>query len=300
MPAHTVPEDPPELRLDRYAYEVFPELGSRCHAKRAAKAGHLRMNGGPVSPAHWVRAGEELSLELPQTARAPVADLPIEICYQDDWLAVVNKPAGLFTSGNMHRTLAHALPAILPRSPLPDALAAPWPVHRLDGRTAGAVVVARTAGARAALGQAFAGREVEKRYLAFAAGRLEGEGIIDAPVGGRPARTRWKVVEHIRSLHIDWMSRVHLWPETGRTHQIRVHLAGLGHPVLGDDLYTPPGQRLLVGQGMFLAAVAVAFDHPATGARLEVEVPPPLRFERFPAREARRWDRVQAARITSG
>ena len=222
----------------------------------------------------------------------PIFEAPIEVVWADPFLAAVNKPAGMVVSGNRHRTVEHAMLFNLAPSDAPGSLPFPRPVHRLDARTSGLLLVARTAPAQVALGRAFQAREVRKRYRTMVVGKLEGEGVVEEIVDGKPARSRWKALEHTRSLHVDWFTTVDVWPESGRKHQIRVHLAGLGHPVLGDGLYTDG--PVLRSQGMLLFASELDLAHPISGEPLHIELPEPARYATFRAREHRRWMRYQS------
>ena len=143
------------------------------------------------------------------------------------------------------------------------------------------------------LGRQFQERQVRKRYRAILVGRLEDSGTIDTALEERAARTRWAAVRHDRSLHCQWLTTVDLWPETGRTHQLRRHMAQLGHPVLGDDLYTEG--RVLQRSGLFLAAVELQLTHPRSGEPLHFVLPEPSKFVTFREREERRWSRSRDA-----
>jgi len=230
-------------------------------------------------------------------ATGPVLPLDLDLVYVDDWLAVINKPAGLVTSGPRRRTLTAALPHNLPTSPRPDAMPRPHPVHRLDARTRGLVVVARTHSANVELSRAFQERPVFKRYRALVGGSLTGEGVVDLPVDGRSARSRWRCISVAQAPVTDTLTTVDLWPETGRKHQLRRHLASLGHPVLGDGLHTESGP-VLKGQGLMLAAVQLRLPHPHTGQPLDIEIPEPDKLVTFRQRAATRAQRFaqEAAR----
>jgi 23S rRNA-/tRNA-specific pseudouridylate synthase len=131
---------------------------------------------------------------------------------------------------------------------------------------------------------------VVKEYVALVVGRLDGEGEVTAPIDGRAARTAWVALAQTPALRSGWITTVALRPHTGRTHQLRRHLAGLGHPVLGDRVYGAEGTTLL-GKGLFLAAVALTLPHPDTAAQVTARMPVPAKFQSFRAREARRWRR---------
>jgi 23S rRNA-/tRNA-specific pseudouridylate synthase len=272
-------------RLDRAVLVGSDRFPTRASARKACDRGEVAVNGVVSESCRWVEPGDEVAV-LESLGR-PLRPLlrRLGVAYEDDRLAIVVKPPGLVTLGPRGRTLQRALPSNLRPSPLPDALVSPRPVHRLDARTGGLVVVAKTRSAHAELGRAFAEHRVHKRYRALVIGALEGEGTCEAEVGGRAARSRWASVRVSRALRTDWVTTVDLFPETGRTHQLRAHLAGLGHPILGDEVYGAPG-RTLVGKGLYLFAVELALPG---GPR--IEVPEPAKFESFRAREDKRWRR---------
>lgn len=286
---HMVPSGPSGERMDAYAAQVFDVLTSRSQARKAIKAGQLVRNGQPTGTGHYVHPGDSLTLTVSAAPRMPVLRMDLDVVYADAWLAVVYKPAGIHVRGNRARTVHRALRHNLELSCEAGALPDPDPVHRLDKRTQGLLIVARTAVARQALCKAFEERRVHKRYRAVLIGRLEGEGEVSEPIDGRTAHTRWRAISHHRSLHTEWLTTVDLYPTTGRTHQLRRHMAHLGHAVLGDDLHT--SGRVLRGSGLFLCAAELRFDHPLSGEPLAVVVPEPARFETFLARESRRWQR---------
>lgn len=284
--AATLTEAHAPERLDRVALALFAPLASLSQVRKLARKGKVRLDGQVVPPMSTASPGQRLEIELPEPV-LPGLHLPLPVVYVDDWLAIVHKPAGLVTSGWQRVTLANALPDLLPPSPRPDAMAQAHPVHRLDARTRGLVVVARTHGADVALGLAFQEGRVEKRYRALLRGALHGEGFVDEPVEERAARSRWRSVQVTPAPLTGHLTTVDLWPETGRKHQLRRHMAALGHPILGDGRYTVDGP-LLRGQGLMLAAVALTLPHPATGQPLTVQVDEPEKFVTFRARALRR------------
>lgn len=275
-----VPPEQAGRRVEYVAADLFEALPSRSRARKMLRRGQLAVNGVSVGAGWLVQPGDVLSYDPPPPPNRAVYERDISVIYEDDDLAIVIKPAGLQTSGSRFRTLNQCLPHNLQPSTRIDAL--PWPraVHRLDGRTEGLLAVAKAGHAEVGLCRAFEERQVEKRYRALCVGRLEGCGVVEAPVDGRTARSRWVAWRHGPSKQLGWLTEVALRPQTGRTHQLRQHVALLGHPIVGDDLYTGDIVNVM-GKGLLLQACALAFDHPITGARVAVTAPRPRRFERL-------------------
>lgn len=183
--------------------------------------------------------------------------------YEDNHLAIVEKPAGIVTNGDRKRSLEHALSFNLTASTECDALVVPQPVHRLDLMTGGLVCVAKTRLARRQLGHEFEHRRVHKRYRAIVVGYVKDEtGTCTTPIDNKEASTLWKVVSRTRSLHTEWITTLDLWPNTGRKHQLRIHCANeMGHPIVGDKTYTLDQSALCHKKGMFLRALELSFEN---------------------------------------
>ena len=268
------------LRLDQFLANQSVQLTrSRLHS--LINQGHVRLNGRLVKPAQKVRAGDIISLVVPPPREldlTPEAIL-LEVVYQDPDLMVVNKPAGLSVHpgpGHPRGTLVNGLLACCPDIQGIGGVLRPGIVHRLDKDTSGLMMIAKTDHAHLNLSEQIKFRLVAKGYLALATGMMQSsEGIIDAPIardprnrqkmavvnGGKESRTRYRVVEEF-----DSGSLLELYLESGRTHQIRVHLAYLGHPLLGDSVYGRVSPKL--GR-QFLHAHHLSFKHPSNGERLD-------------------------------
>jgi 23S rRNA pseudouridine1911/1915/1917 synthase len=246
-----------------------------------------------------LRAGNRVAVELPAPAPLRVEPEPLSIAalFEDDHVLALDKPAGMVVHpapGSRRGTLVAALAHRWGTSVGPGAPDRPGIVHRLDRDTSGAMLVARTAAALEGLARQFRERTVEKRYLAVVRGRLAAaSGTIDRAIGrhprerkrmsvrsrrGRSARTRFTVVERFAGATL-----VRLAPETGRTHQLRVHLAAIGHPIVGDRVYgrrrTRPAEPGIDCARQALHAEEIRFVHPATGDRMTVRAPLPRDFE---------------------
>ena len=275
-------------RLDKVV-AVLGEL-SRAEARRLVDADEVTV-GGVVRPPRWkVEAGDEISFRLPEDEAdlAPV-EMDLDVRYEDEHVLVVDKPAGLVVhpgAGSPQPTLAAG---VLWRYPGVEGVGQPerWGiVHRLDRDTSGLMVVALTGVAHAGLVDAIRAREVDRRYLALVDGGFEvASGTVDAPIGrdpnrplrrrvapnGKPARTHYEVIGD----YVDrGVSMLAVTLETGRTHQIRVHMAAIDHPVVGDRLYRPGPDRI-ESPRMFLHADRLGFHHPVSGSRIDVTSPLP-------------------------
>ncbi|MFK7928537.1 MAG: pseudouridine synthase [Myxococcota bacterium] len=287
-----VAQAPITVRLDQWAHERWPTyLPSRNRAKKAAKAGDLRIDGEPAEPSRFLKPGQTVGLFKGSIVTPRDLPLELQVVYEEDGFAVVFKPAGLLTNGNRFATLERALASNLTPSLAVDALPWPRPVHRLDRATSGLVVCAKAHTEQVWLGRAFEERRAKKRYRALVNGRFEGSVEVTTDIDGRPAHSTITAIEHVPSLHTEWFTVIDLQPHTGRTHQLRRHCTELGHSILGDRIY--PGEwPLLERRGLFLCAVGLRLPRP-NGEWIECAARPPGKFEIHCARELRRWQAWQ-------
>jgi 23S rRNA pseudouridine1911/1915/1917 synthase len=290
----TVPDDAERVRLDRFLVSVLAER-SRSQIQRLIEEGLVRVGGRGARANQPVKAGQAITVELPEPVEAtprPEA-LPVAIVYQDRDIAVIDKPAGMVVhpaAGHADGTLVNALLHHLDDLSGIGGEKRPGIVHRLDRGTSGLLVVAKNDAAHEELSRQFRDREVEKEYLALVWGEVMAGRRIDAPIGrdrsnrkkmssapARVRRSREAVTRIVRAEHFGrTLTLVGVAIQTGRTHQIRVHLSAIGHPVVGDPLYggvhrRVPGDLRAVThlERPFLHAARLCFTHPADGRRME-------------------------------
>jgi 23S rRNA pseudouridine1911/1915/1917 synthase len=302
--AFSVASEDIDERLDRFVARQLP-AHSRAYLQQLIEGGHILVDGHTAKPGHRLRAGEYVTVCLPPPKPAGVRPEPIalDVLYEDDNLLVVNKPAGMVvhpSPGNASGTLVNALLAHCASLSGIGGVERPGIVHRLDKDTSGVMVIAKHDAAHHGLSRQFSARQVKKLYLAIVCGDLQpGAGVVDAAVGrhpihrqkmstqtrvGREAVTEFRVQERFGRYTL-----VELRPRTGRTHQIRVHMAALGHPLLGDPVYgryrkelsrSLLAESLAWFQRQALHAWVLGFTHPQTAAWIECCAPLPDDLQR--------------------
>ena len=294
----SVPPSETSRRLDTYLSCKIQTL-TRSQIKRLIEEGRVLVNGRPAKPSLPVRGGEEIRVFIPpprEVSLEPEA-IPIDILYEDEYLIVVNKPAGMVVhpgAGVYSGTLVNALLHHCKDLSGVGGYLRPGIVHRLDKDTSGVMVVAKDDMTHTALSGQFKERKVKKVYLALVWGEVEEGGVVDLPIGRHPSQrkkmsvrtrkprhalTRYTVMERLGPFTL-----LEVRPETGRTHQIRVHLSAIGHPVVGDKVYgrgrvsslDPSLRRALRSlRGHCLHAFRIGFYHPGLGKFVEFEAPLP-------------------------
>ncbi|MBN1863005.1 MAG: RluA family pseudouridine synthase [Dehalococcoidales bacterium] len=281
----------PGMRLDRYLAEKYPEL-SRTQAQKLVAGGLVTVNDQVAKSGLKLNTGDRLRVKLPPPPNASLSPeaMPLNIVFEDSDLLVIEKPAGLTVHpapGHPSHTLINAVLAHVPDLPPADDLKRPGVVHRLDKDASGLMVVAKNSRAQLDLISQFKARSVVKAYLVLVRGQVTpDDGVIEAPIGrdprhrkrmavvaqgeGREARTQYHVVRHIGEATL-----LEVKPETGRTHQIRVHLSAIGYPVVGDKVYGSRADKL---PRLFLHACRLGFKLPSTGEYQEFtsSLPPDL------------------------
>lgn len=276
-------------RLDK-ALADLTDL-SRSQANDEIKKGTVLVNGEPVKAKYTVKEGDIISYQLPEEEILDyeAEDIPIDIVYEDEYLAIINKAQGMVvhpSAGHSSGTLVNALLYHIKDLSTINGVVRPGIVHRIDKDTSGLLMIAKNDKAHHILADELKAKKSLRKYLAIVHGNLPNDrGMIEAPIGrseedrkkqavtakGKDAITRFQVVERFGDFTL-----VELSLETGRTHQIRVHMAYIGHPVAGDPLYGP--RKTLAGNGQFLHAQTLGFTHPSTGEMVTFTAEPPIIF----------------------
>ncbi len=286
-----VPENETKVRLDRFLANKLPEY-SRSRLQQLVRGGFVRLNGATTRPRHLVRSGDKIELTEPPLEKIDnqPEPIPLEVLFEDEDIIVINKPPGLVVhpgAGHRQHTLVNALLSHCATLSGIGGKERPGIVHRLDKETSGCLVVAKNDEAHRELSRQFGERTVEKIYLALVAGKLRKDaGVIEEKIGrhpvhrqrmsvasarGRPAKTDYRVI-----CSGDQASLVECRLYSGRTHQIRVHLHHLGHPVLGDKVYAAHLAKNFPRH--MLHAWKLGFRHPRSGESKSFEAPLPDDF----------------------
>jgi len=296
------------LRLDQFLVEQLPEY-SRSKIQNYIKKGQVTIDGETGKPSLILQGNETVECQfvsVPLNKPIIQEQMSLDILYEDDHMVVINKPAGLVVhpgNGNHSGTLLNGILYHFHKLSREDSIR-PGIVHRLDKDTSGVILIAKNDQSHDQLGKQFNQRKVKKKYLALAWGKLEGQGLIDGEIGrnhrnrqifsvvssgGRDSRTRFKLVEYFAPL-----SLVNLYPETGRTHQLRVHLKSIGHPIFSDEVYGGGAKNsksfhvkytqllnllLKTISRVALHARRLEISHPITGEKMSFTAPIPNDFK---------------------
>ncbi len=278
LETHIVPAMDKMIRLQEYAPSVFKSITTRSGIKKAIKRKEIFLDGKIAKTSDYIRENQILEILQPEVQVKKIFKLQLEVIYEDDFLAVINKPAGFPTSGNYFKTIENSLPYNLLPSAEIDALPFPTPVHRLDSLTSGLLLIAKTRKAQVQLHQDFENKNIQKVYIALVHGKIPDSIDIDDDIDQKPSFSQVRRLDFFQRKEEEY-SLVEVRPKTGRTHQIRLHLSGRGFPIVGDKIYgqlPPKGKR-----GMYLAAIGLLFIHPVTGEEHNLQLPYPKKFRKF-------------------
>ena len=282
------------LRLDRFLSEEL-EDHSRSFLQKLIKEGLVTVDGKPVKANYRLSAGQQVSVQVrkPEEVNIEPQEMPLDILYEDGDVCIVNKPKGMVVhpaAGHYRDTLVNGI-----MYHCQDSLSGingslrPGIVHRIDKDTTGALIICKNDKAHSCIAEQLKEHSITRRYRAIIIGNLsEDEGTVDAPIGRHPTQRKKmavnrnngkRAVTHYRVLaRFRGYTYIECRLETGRTHQIRVHMASIGHPLLGDTVYGPAKQAYPSLEGQTLHAMVIGFVHPTTGAYMEFEAPLPAYF----------------------
>lgn len=281
-------------RLDRFLADQYTDI-TRSYLQKLIKDGCVTVNGKSAKPGLKLSRGDVVEALLPEPEELSIEpeNIPIDILYEDSDLIVVNKPKGMVVhpaAGHYSGTLVNAL-----MYHCKDSLSGingvlrPGIVHRIDRNTTGSLIVCKNDHAHQVIADQLKVHSITRKYHAIVHGRLKEDGTVDAAIGRHPLHRREmavnvpngkRAVTHYRILEsFDQFTYVECQLETGRTHQIRVHMKSIGHPILGDDIYGPAKCPFAGLEGQTLHAMTIGFEHPATGAYMELNAPLPDYFE---------------------
>lgn len=270
-------------RLQEAAISQFLELPSRKSVKKAIKNGRIFINDVRGETHSWVKIGDRLALEKSGTYNSEIFSCNLQktsILWEDKYGACVIKNAGIETNGISNITLEKMCNKSLKTSNMHDTMSTYRTVHRLDKSTHGLVLIAKTLSMASGFGNTFKNRKVLKSYTALIEGTLPLSFCeINAPINGKNALSKVEVIGSIKWPVFGTATLVKVTPKTGRKHQIRRHLAMIGHPIIGDNIYC--GELKYTGQGLFLACTRLQFIHPITSESLDIKTNLPRKFKRI-------------------
>ena len=276
--SHIVPFQEKQVRFQEYGVSIFTSLSTKSSLKKAIKDGLIKIDHEFASTATFISGGESIVLyENSDGNKKPRLELKLKVIFEDDHLAIINKPAGILVSGNKMKTIVNALAFNLAKSTQVDALGYSHPVHRLDFPTSGLLLIAKTNATVVALNKMFEEKKIVKTYHAVTIGSMKKRGIIEIAIKDKEASTQYEVLETLDSEKYGNLNLVKLLPTTGRRHQLRIHMSQIGNPIFGDQTYGVKG-FMMTGKGLYLHASSLHFLHPVTNRQVSVDMELPLKF----------------------
>ena len=280
LETHIAAQQKYPIRIQEYAVGIFKIVATKSAIKKAIKKKRILVNDSPTSTARIIIGGEKITLlDAENKTSKKQLILKLVVIFEDDYLALIEKPAGILVSGNTFKTIDNALQQNLQKSTQPDAVR-PRPVHRLDYPTTGVLLIGKTSSSILALNQLFENRKIKKIYHAITIGEMNSKGSIKTAVDKKPATSNYKVIHTVKSKRFKYLNLVELLPKTGRKHQLRNHLLSIGNPILGDQEY---GIDLLIlkRKGLYLHASQLEFTHPFSEKKLSIKSTLPIKFKKI-------------------
>ncbi len=268
------------IRLQEYTVGIFNTIPTKSGIKKAIKKELLFVNGKLASTGVFIQGGEIIELFSTNTLTDfKRLKLPLEVLFEDDYLAIIYKPAGILVSGNKFVTIANALTQNLQKSSQLDAVK-PQPIHRLDYPTSGVLLIGKTSESITLLSQLFENKEIQKTYHAICIGEMMPFGKINTPIDNKESETIFEITETVPSKRFEFLNLVKLAPKTGRKHQLRIHLSEIGNQILGDKEYGNK-ELILKGNGLYLNASRLEFTHPFTKENICITKEIPKKFRKI-------------------
>ena len=276
--SHKVPPLKNPIRLQEYGVGIFETIPTKSGLKKVIKKRLVYVNGKIASTALFIKGNETIELfELEEGGKE--FHFPLEVLFEDDYLAIIYKPAGILVSGNSFATIDNALSQNLKPSSQKNAIK-PRPVHRLDYPTSGLLLIGKTNSTIISLNKLFENKEIQKTYHAIAIGKMNNSGVINFPIDEKKSFTKYQVLKTVTSERFEFLNLVKLTPKTGRKHQLRKHLFATGNPILGDKEYFLDN-LILNGKGLYLHASTLEFTHPISKEKISIIKELPKKFKKI-------------------
>lgn len=277
---HIVQKLEKPIRFQEYSVGIFKTIPTKSGIKKAIKKEFIFINGVLATTSKFISGGEKIELfETENLSTFERLKLDIEVLFEDDYLAIIYKPAGILVSGNKFVTIANALAQNLQKSNKSDAVK-PQPIHRLDYPTSGLLLIGKTSTAIIKLGDLFKNKEIKKTYFAITIGEMKPKDFINLPIDEKEATTEYTVLESVISKRFEFLNLLKLEPKTGRKHQLRKHLLSIGNPILGDKEHFIE-DLVLNGKGLYLHAATLEFLHPFTEEKINITKQIPAKFTKI-------------------
>lgn len=268
------------IRFQEYGIGIFNTIPTKSGIKKAIKKELIFIDGILATTSKYISGGEKIELyQSENSSTFERLQIDLEVLFEDDYLAIIYKPAGILVSGNKFVTIANGLTQNLKKSTLSDAVK-PQPIHRLDYPTSGLLLIGKTSASIIELGKLFKNKEIQKTYFAISIGKMNSEGFINSFIDKKEAYTNYTVLQSVISKRFEFLNLVKLLPKTGRKHQLRKHLLSVGNPILGDKEYFLD-DKILNGKGLYLHAATLEFIHPFTKEKIAISKDLPKKFTKI-------------------
>lgn len=280
LEVHIAQKQEKPIRFQEYAVGIFNTIPTKSGIKKEIKKKLIFIDGNLATTSKYISGGEKIELfQSENSSTFESLKLNLEVIFEDDYLAIIYKPAGILVSGNKFVTIANALTQNLKKSNQIDAVK-PQPIHRLDYATSGVLLIGKTSSSIQQLSKLFKNKEIKKTYFAITIGEMNEFGEINSPIDNKESFTEYQVLQSVKSERFNFLNLVKLTPKTGRKHQLRKHLLKIKNPILGDKEHFIDG-KILNGKGLFLHAATLEFVHPFTKEKISISKELPKKFTKI-------------------